>query len=54
MLRLVRYTAYLTPSFILNYNLYDKLIVNGVKHKINSITIDMLDGKAELELITEA
>jgi len=52
--RLVKYTAYLTPSFILNYNMYDKLIVNGVKHKINSITIDLLDGKADLELITEA
>ena len=52
--RLVRYTAYLPASFILNYNMYDKLIVNGVKHKINSITIDMLDGRADLELITEA
>ena len=52
--RLVRYTAYLTPSFILNYNLYDRLIINGISHKINSITIDLLDGKSQLELITEA
>lgn len=52
--RLVKYTAYLPASFILNYNMYDKVIVNGVKHKINSITIDLLDGKSQLELITEA
>lgn len=51
--RLVRYTAYLPLSFVLKYNLYDKIIVNGIRHKINSITIDLLDGKSELELITE-
>lgn len=52
--RLVRYSAYLTPKFILNYNLYDKIVVNGIKHKINSISIDLIDGRADLELITEA
>lgn len=51
--RLVKYKAYLPASFILNYNMYDKIVVNGIKHKINSITIDLLDGRADLELITE-
>ena len=51
--RIIKTTAYLPPKVILTYNLYDRIIINGQSHKINSIQIDLLDGKTELELITE-
>lgn len=51
--RLVNYTAKLPANFLLQYNLYDKIIVNGVRHKINNITVNMMTGDANLELITE-
>jgi len=46
--------AYLPPSFILNYGMNDKIIIHGQSHKINSISIDLIDGKSTLELITES
>lgn len=51
--RIVNYRAKLPARFLLQYNLYDKLIVNGISHKINRLTIDLATGNADLELITE-
>jgi len=51
--RLVTVDAYLPAGFILSYGMNDKIIIHNKKYKINSITIDLLDGKSTLELITE-
>ena len=51
--RLVTVNAYLPSGFILTYGMNDKIIIHGKKYKINSINIDLIDGKSTLELITE-
>jgi hypothetical protein len=50
--RIVTVDAYLPMSFIMNYSLADVLIIHNQKYRINSITIDLIDGKSSLELIT--
>ena len=50
--RIVNVDAYLPMSFIMNYSLADVLIIHNQKYRINSITIDLIDGKSSLELIT--
>jgi len=51
--RIVKMTAYLPLRILLNYNLSDSFIVNGVSYKINSITTNLENGKSELELLNE-
>ena len=50
--RLVRYTAYLPLHIVLNYTLADILIVNGQQFRINSLNINLINNKAQIELIT--
>lgn len=51
--RKVTYKAKLPASFIQTYSLNDTIVVKGVNHRINSITIDITTGESELELITQ-
>jgi len=51
--RIVKFTAQLPSSIILNYELNDVFIVNGQEYYINSITTNLLSNKSELELITK-
>jgi len=50
--RVLRVTAYLPLRIILNYQLNDFIIINFKKYKINSIKINLLTNKSQLELIT--
>jgi len=50
--RVVRVTAYLPLRIILNYQLNDFIIINFKKYRINSIKINLLTNKSQLELIT--
>tara|TARA_R110002012_G_scaffold289435_2_gene482513 strand:+ start:186 stop:2507 length:2322 start_codon:yes stop_codon:yes gene_type:complete len=50
--RLVKINAFLPLKIILNYNLNDYIIVSNKKYRINSIKINLLTNKSELELIT--
>jgi hypothetical protein len=51
--RVVKFTAQLPSSIILNYELNDVFIVNGQEYYINSIQTNLLTNKSELELITK-
>ena len=51
--RIVKFTAQLPTSIILNYELNDVFIVNGQEYYINSITTNLLTNKSQLELITK-
>ena len=51
--RVVKFTAQLPSSIVLNYELNDVFIVNGQEYFINSIRINLLTNKSELELITK-
>jgi hypothetical protein len=50
--RLVKYTAYLPLSIVLNYTLADIFIVNGQQFRINSLNINLTNNKSQIELIT--
>ena len=51
--RIVKFTAQLPSSIVLNYELNDVFIVNGQEYYINSIRTNLLTNKSELELITK-
>ena len=51
--RVVKFTAQLPSSIVLNYELNDVFIVNGQEYYINSIQTNLLTNKSELELITK-
>ena len=51
--RVVKFTAQLPSSIVLNYELNDVFIVNGQEYYINSIRTNLLTNKSELELITK-
>ena len=51
--RIVKFTAQLPTSIILNYELNDVFIVNGQEYYINSLTTNLLTNKTQLELITK-
>ena len=51
--RIVKFTAQLPTSIVLNYELNDVFIVNGQEYYINSITTNLLTNKSQLELITK-
>ena len=50
--RLVKYTAFLPLSIILNYTLADVLVINGQQFRINSLNINLTNNKSQIELIT--
>jgi hypothetical protein len=50
--RIVRQTAYLPLSIVLNYTLADIFIVNGQQFRINSLNINLTNNKSQIELIT--
>ena len=50
--RIVRQTAYLPLSIILNYTLADIFVINGQQFRINSLNINLTNNKSQIELIT--
>ena len=50
--RLVKYTAFLPLSIILNYTLADIFVINGQQFRINSLNINLTNNKSQIELIT--
>lgn len=51
--RITKLTAYLPLSILLNYSLNDKFLISEKKYKINSININLQNGKSELELLND-
>lgn len=49
--RLTKLKAVLTNAFITNFSLADTIVVLGEKYNINSISLDIITGKADLELL---
>jgi len=49
--RIIKVTAFLPLSFMLNYSLADTVIISGNKYRINNIKINLQTRKSELELI---
>jgi hypothetical protein len=50
--RLTKLKAVLTNAFISNFSLADTIVVSGEKYNINKINLDIVTGKADLELIS--
>jgi len=50
--RIIKYTAYLPLHIVLNYTLADILIISGKQYRINSLNINLINNKTQLELIT--
>ena len=50
--RIVKFEAYLPLNIILNYTLADILIISGKQYRINSLNINLINNKTQLELIT--
>ena len=51
--RIIKVSARLPVSFILNYRVNDVILIDGQEYYINNITIDLTTGKSELELIVK-
>ena len=51
--RIIKVSANLPVSFILNYGVNDVIIINGQEYYINSIQTDLTTGKSQLELIVK-
>ena len=51
--RIIKISAQLPVSFILNYNVNDIIVINGQEYYINSLTTNLATGKTELELIVK-
>ena len=49
--RVFKYSAYMPPSFLINYKLNDQLKVQDKVYRINSITTNLNTGLSNLELI---
>ena len=50
--RIIRVTAFLPLSIVLNYTLADILVINGKQYRINSLNINLINNKTQIELIT--
>ena len=50
--RVIKVTAFLPLSIVLNYTLADILIISGKQYRINSLNINLINNKTQLELIT--
>ncbi len=51
--RIIKVSANLPISFVLNYGVNDVIIIDGQEYYINSIQTDLTTGKAQLELIVK-
>jgi len=51
--RIIKISAQLPVSFILNYSVNDTIVINGQQYYINTIQTDLTTGKSELELIVK-
>ena len=51
--RLTKVNAFLPLNFLLKYQLNDKIRLRGNYYKINSISSDLITGKADIELIND-
>ena len=51
--RIIKLSAQLPISFMLNYELNDIMQINGEQYYINSINMNLATGKSELELIAK-
>ena len=51
--RIIKMSAQLPVSFILNYSVNDTIVINGQEYYINTIQTDLTTGKSELELIVK-
>lgn len=51
--RIIKISAQLPVSFILNYSVNDIIVINGQEYYINSLTTNLATGTTELELIVK-
>ena len=51
--RIIKISAQLPVSFILNYSVNDIIVINGQEYYINSLNTNLATGKSELELIVK-
>jgi hypothetical protein len=51
--RIIKISAQLPVSFILNYTVNDIIVINGQEYYINTLTTNLATGKSELELIVK-
>ena len=51
--RIIRVSAQLPISFMLNYSVNDVIVINAQEYYINSIKMNLATGKSELELIVK-
>jgi hypothetical protein len=51
--RIIKVSARLPVSFILNYRVNDVILIEGQEYYINSIKIDLTTGKSDLDLIVK-
>jgi len=51
--RIIKVSAQLPVSFILNYSVNDTILINGQAYYINSLNTNLATGKTELELIVK-
>ena len=51
--RIIKVSAILPVSFILNYRVNDVILIDGQEYYINKITIELTTGKSKLELIAK-
>ena len=50
--RVIKVTAFLPLNIVLNYTLADILIISGKQYRINSLNINLINNKSQIELIT--
>ena len=51
--RIIKVSAQLPISFMLNYSVNDVIVINAQEYYINSIRMNLATGKSELELIVK-
>ena len=51
--RIVKYTAILKLKTLLSYKMNNKVLVNGLAYRINTIKTNLTSGKSEVELISD-
>jgi len=51
--RIIKVSANLPVSFVLNYGVNDVIVINGKEYYINSIQTNLITGKSQLELIVK-
>ena len=51
--RIIKVTAQLPESFILNYSINDVIVINGKEYYLNSLSTNLTTGKSEIELIVK-